>query len=242
MTTSKIKFVLVNTSHPGNIGAAARAMKTMGLERLDMVDPIAFPNSQATDRSAGADDLLRNATVYDQLEPAVAECQYVIGTSARRRSIDWPVLSPCEAATEIVSQAQNGQVAVVFGQEQAGLTNEHVECCNALVQIPSVAHYQSLNLASAVQIIAYEIRLKLIDDVVFEAKYPPAKNEELQRLYDHLEQTLYDLEFIKSTSPVKLMRQLKGLFNRAHPIQEEVQIWRGILTAIQAKANKHNND
>ena len=228
----------MNTSHPGNIGAAARAMKTMGLERLDLVNPASFPDEQATSRAAGADDLLRNAILHDQLEQAVADCQFVIGTTARQRTIDWPVLAPRDAAYEIVNHAQTGQVAVVFGQERSGLTNQHIEYCNALIRIPTVGDYQSLNLAAAVQIIAYELRLQLVVPAVFGDSNHLAKQAELQRLYDHLQQTLYDLDFVKSSSSVKLMRQLKSLFNRAQPSHDEVQILRGILSAVQEQGSR----
>ena len=153
-----IKIVLVNTTHPGNIGAVARAMKTMGLERLALVSPQRFPSAECTARAAGADDLLAGAEVFFSLEKAVADCELVFGTSARTRSIAWPEVTPEAAATQILAHVgSDSRAAILFGRESLGLSNEQLELCHAMIRIPTNAEFASLNIASAVQIICYEL-------------------------------------------------------------------------------------
>ncbi|MGQ0656510.1 MAG: RNA methyltransferase [Chromatiales bacterium] len=236
----KVRIVLVEPTHPGNIGAAARAMRTMGLARLALVRPSQFPCAQATAMAAGADDLLVRARVCETLGEALAGCSLVVGTSARARRIPWPVLDPRAAARQVVQAAAAGEVAIVFGREHAGLSNEEVELCQAVVQIPSDPDFSSLNLAAAVQVMAYELRMTSLDSahaVGDESSRDslPATSDELARLYAHFEATLVQVGFLDPEKPRRLMRRLRRLFNRAGLDQNEVNILRGFLTAVQDK-------
>jgi len=237
---NNIRIVLVNTSHPGNIGAAARAMKNMGLSKLYLVEPNRFPDADATARASGADDLLANATVCDSLAEAISGCSVVMGASARLRRLPWPLREPREAAAEIVSAAETAPVAIVFGREHSGLTNDELEQCNALVHIPCNEEYSSLNVAAAVQVISYELFLAL-RDFAPEAndQLELAKADELERFYTHLEQTLIDIDFLDPENPRLLMRRLKRLFSRASLEQTEVNILRGVLTASQKQVSRN---
>jgi TrmH family RNA methyltransferase len=234
----RIRFCLVRTTHAGNIGATARAMKTMGLRRLYLVDPARFPSDEAASRAAGAADVLDGAVVADSLVEALGGCDLVLGTTARDRKIGWPVITPDRAARLLVGEARRGRhVAVVFGTERNGLSNAEVECCHHLVRIPTDERYPSLNLGAAAQIVAYEIFKHTAGAQAQpgeEAARPRADAAETRRFYRHLQDTLQDLDFVKVPHPpVKLMRKLVRLFNRARPDHEELNILRGILTAIQ---------
>lgn len=237
---TRIRIVLVEPTHPGNIGAAARAMKTMGLRSLALVSPREFPCAAATAMAAGADDLLVRAQVADSLQAALDGCGWVIGTSARTRTIPWPVLDPREAATRVLAKAENTEVAVVFGREHSGLTNDELELCQAVVQIPSDPDFSSLNLGAAVQIMAYEVRMKWLAGqqagaVEMVNDSPPATSDDMARLYAHLEQTMIETGFLDPAKPRRLMRRVRRLFNRAGLDRNEVNIIRGFLTAVQAK-------
>ena len=237
---SGIRIVLVEPTHPGNIGAAARAMKTMGLTRVTLVKPKQFPCAEATAMAAGADDLLVRAQVCEHLGEALAGCGWVVGTSARSRAIPWPVLDPRAAALQIISATAQGDVAVVFGREHAGLSNEEVELCQAMVQIPSDPEFSSLNLAAAVQVLTYELRVAALKDGEAPAletvsDSPPATSDELERFYAHLEDALVRVGFHDPAKPRRLMRRLRRLFNRARLDQNEVNILRGFLTAVQER-------
>ncbi len=241
--SERIRFVLVRPTHPGNIGGVARAMKTMGLRSLSLVDPPpTFPGEQAIRRAAGAADVLEGAQVCSTLDEAIGPCGLVVGTSARTRSIDWPTLLPTEAVKELVRDAAHGQVAVLFGQERSGLDNREVERCRYLVAIPTAPHFTSLNLASAAQIMAYELFLGLSEATDGKPSALGADNcadqETMRRFYRHLESVLLDIDFPNVRPPVKLMRKLVRLFNRAALSEEEVSILRGILSEIQAVAGK----
>lgn len=228
-----IRIVLVETSHPGNIGAAARAMKTMGLQRLYLVQPVLFPHAEASARASGADDLLGRAVCCRDLAQALQGCRLVVATSARERSIPWPRLSPRECAARLVPEAENGPVALVFGREKAGLNNAELDRCHHMVQIPCDPGFSSLNLAAAVQVLSYELRLAAGPGPpsTQEEVEPVAQAEEMERFYEHLEQALAALGFLDPDNPRHLMRRLRRLFNRARPTQVEVRILRGILTA-----------
>ncbi len=232
----RVHVVLVGTTHPGNIGAAARAMKTMGLERLWLVSPSRFPDPEATARASGADDVLRGARVVTDLDAALAESRLVVGTSARARSLRWPEWDPREAAARLVEAAGSGAVALVFGRERTGLTNAELERCHALVRIPSAPAFASLNLAAAVQLMAWELRVAA-GGVLWGARYedpdPPASAAELEHLYAHLERVLVALEFLDPDNPKQLMRRLRRLCVRARPSSREVEILRGILAAAE---------
>lgn len=237
---NRLRIVLVNTSHPGNMGAAARAMKNMGLSRLYLVDPLESRNEVAYSRAAGADDILGDAVVCATLAEALQGCVWVAGTSARERTVYWQQHAPRECATLCVQQAKHGDVALVFGRERSGLTNEELEHCNALVHIPANPGYSSLNIAAAVQVLCYELRLAAVDAEAQSPDRPakedaPAPNEQLTDLFDHLNRTLQDIGFFSGSNPDIIMRRLKSQFHRAQPTRREVAIWRGILTAVQKK-------
>ena len=239
MSLSNIRIVLLNTTHPGNIGATARAMKNMCLESLVLVSPRDFPNEEATARAAGADDILTSAHVCTTLDEALQGCRLVIGSSARSRTITWPMLDPPTAAARLVSEAVEGQVALLFGPERTGLTNEQLDRCHFLVSIPANPEFSSLNLAGAVQVLAYELfSASLVSDLPWDSMTPSsdsplASAEDLQRLYRHLEETLIQIQFLDPQNPRKLMRRLTRLYNRARLDSNELNILRGILTAVQ---------
>jgi tRNA (cytidine32/uridine32-2'-O)-methyltransferase len=242
MSLDRIRIVLVAPSHGGNIGGCARAMKNMGLSRLCLVAPDEFPDAEATARAAGAEDVLENARIFASLDEAVADCHLVIGTSARGRRIPWPIVAPDEAAQRIVTTSARYEVGVVFGRERTGLTNEELDRCQALVNIPTDPGFASLNLACAVQVIAYEIRQLAmgrdqkpdLSEVGADALGEPlATHEEVQRFYGHLEEVLVETGFLDPKNPRLLMRRLVRLFNRVELTNNEVNILRGILTAVK---------
>lgn len=228
-----IRIVLVNTSHTGNIGSTARAMKTMGLSNLYLVDPVSPPDGQASALAAGAGDVLANAKTVSSLQEAVQDCGLVVGTSARSRTHSWPMLEPRSCGLKLVSEVQNYPVALVFGRENNGLTNEELQQCHFHVCIPANPEYSSLNLAAAVQTLCYEVRMAHLDASHIdspEAEYP--LNEDLERFYVHLETTLQRTGFIVANHPGVVMTKLRRLFNRARPESQELNILRGILSSI----------
>lgn len=238
MNLDNIRIVLVNTSHPGNIGGVARAMKNMGLSRLTLVEPRQFPDEQADWRAAGAIDLLQQARICASLDEAVADCQYIVGTSARERRIPWPLLDPRHCAEQMALRSSQEQVAVLFGREDRGLTNEELQRCNLHLHIPSDPRYSSLNLAMAVQIVCYELRmLQLGDslpaaaDVEWDAPFSTA--ESMERFYQHLEETLVGIGFLDPAAPRQLMVRLRRLYGRVRLDEMELNILRGILTETQ---------
>jgi TrmH family RNA methyltransferase len=236
-----IQVILVGITHPGNIGAAARAMKNMGLSHLRLVNPKHFPSAEATARASGADDILVNAQLFDTYEESLKDCHLIFGTSARQRMIAWPVLTPKTCAEKALTSHQ--KVALVFGREQSGLTNPELDQCNYLVQIPTNPQFSSLNVAAAVQILAYELRMtsealevpsKNKTDLNKQAsRHTPASAEAVAQFYQHLEQTLIEIEFLDPQKPKLLMRHLHRLFNRIQLLDSEVKILRGVLTATQ---------
>ncbi|MFD2644174.1 tRNA (cytosine(32)/uridine(32)-2'-O)-methyltransferase TrmJ [Pseudomonas japonica] len=239
-----IRVVLVCTSHPGNIGGAARAMKNMGLSRLVLVDPADFPSPEASARASGADDVLAGAQVVATLEEALVGCTLVVGTSARSRSLPWPMLDPRECGAEAVKRAAQGEeVALVFGREHAGLTNDELQRCHYHVHIPSNPDFSSLNLAAAVQVLSYEVRMAWLarepqaapvnkDEAVEEL----ATMDEMERFYGHLESTLVQIGFLDPAKPKHLMPRLRRLFGRSAVNRSEMSILRGILTETQKAA------
>jgi len=236
MNLKNLRVVLVNTTHPGNIGASARAMKTMGLEDLALVNPQGFPCAEATARAAGADDILYRARVRESLDQALAGCGLVVGSSARRRDLASPVLDPRACAALVAGHSSQAPVALLFGQERTGLTNAELDRCHAYVQIPTEASFGSLNLAAAVQVLCYEMRMWLSTGAVADAPDSPlAPAEEMARFYIHLEEVLVALGFLDPAKPRRLMRRLRRLFNRARLEDNEVNILRGILGAVQAR-------
>ncbi|MBW8186507.1 tRNA (cytosine(32)/uridine(32)-2'-O)-methyltransferase TrmJ [Shewanella nanhaiensis] len=243
---SNIRVVLVGTSHPGNIGSTARAMKTMGLSTLYLAEPRVEPDGHSVALAAGASDILKHAVTVDSVAEAIADCSLVIATSARSRTLDWPMLEPREAGEKLVSSALTGPVAIVFGRENNGLTNEELQKCNYHVAIPANPEYTSLNLAQAVQIICYEARVahlaqvqrdfenaKPADYVEPENEYPFASERE--NFFTHLEKTLLNTGFIVKQHPGQVMTKLRRLFSRARLEKQEMNILRGMLTSIDKK-------
>ncbi len=238
MNLGNIRIVLVNTSHAGNIGATARAMKNMCLSRLFLVNPANYPNPEATARASGANDVLAEATDCGTLDEALAGCLWVVGATVRPRTIGWPTLTPRNAASEVISRTVAGPVALVFGRERMGLTNEEVDKCQALVTIPGNAEYCSLNVASAVQILAYEIHLAALaaEDLPpteTSERGVPSPADDMERFYVELEKVLVGIGFLDPDNPRKLMRRLRRMFGRTGPDNNELNILRGMLTAIQ---------
>jgi tRNA (cytidine32/uridine32-2'-O)-methyltransferase len=232
-----LKIVLIETSHPGNIGAAARAMKNMGATNLTLVNPLDFPNEKAIYRSVSAQDVVENATVVATVEEAIADCELVIGTSARDRRIPWPLIDPKTCGQKVIAEHAAGRkVAILFGRESRGLTNEELQKCHFHVNIPTGKAYSSLNLAMAVQVICYEVLQSsfkesspAVDedwDVAF------ANGADMEHFYKHLEETLIEIKFHDPENPRQLLTRLRRLFNRIRPDQMEMNILRGILTAI----------
>jgi len=242
---ANIKIVLVNTSHPGNIGAAARAMKNMGLSELVLVQPEDFPSGVAVGRAASAVELLENALVTDSLEEAIADCGLVIGASARRRSIPWPMLEPDECGKKAAVESGQHKVALVFGREDSGLNNEELQQCHFHVQIPANPDYSSLNLAAAVMVICYELNkaaIKLADQSVSELEefwdQERATADQVEYFYTHLERVLVAIDFHDPENPRQLMQRMRRLFGRVRIDAMEMNILRGILTNIEHAINK----
>ena len=242
---SGVRVVLVEPSHPGNIGAVARAMKTMGLARLHLVRPRRFPSAEATARAAGADDLLVAAVVCEDLPQALGGCAFAVATSARSRHLPWPGLDPAACAREALALAP-AEVALVFGREATGLTNSEIDLCQATVRIPTDDEFPSLNLGGAVQVLAYELRrAALAGEGAASAsplhsreleREPRARVGELDAFYSHLEHTLVDIGYLDPSAPRLLMRRLRRLFSRAGMLRSELAILRGVLRAAQRSA------
>lgn len=234
-----IRIVLVNPSHPGNIGAAARAMKNMGFGRLVLVAPRKYPHEEAEWRAAGAADVLARAEVVPTLGQAIADCQLVVGTSARGRRIPWPVLDPRACASRVETASRRGEkVALLFGREDRGLTNEELQVCNLHLHIPSHEDYSSLNLAMAVQVVVYELRMQALEETLpadpcDEWDAPFSTSENMERYYAHLEETLIQIGFLDPAAPRQLMARLRRLYSRVRLDEMELNILRGILTETQ---------
>lgn len=245
---NNVRIVLVNTSHPGNIGATARAMKNMGLSKLTLVDPESFPSAVANGRAVSAVDILENATVTKTLEEAITGCGLVIGSSARLRRIPWPLMSPSECARMTVDDARLNEVALVFGREDSGLTNEELQLCHFHVNVPADEQLSSLNLAAAVMVISYEVRMELLrrhaenapppqPDPNFivegvEWDVPKATGKQLEGFYQHIEEAMVKLNFHDPENPRLLMMRMRRLFGRIRPDQMEISVLRGFLSHI----------
>jgi tRNA (cytidine32/uridine32-2'-O)-methyltransferase len=243
-----MRIVLVGTSHPGNIGASARAMKAMGVNQLALVSPKQFPAAAATAMASGADDLLENAHVVNSLEEALVGCEVVFGTTARDRHLEWPVLSPHEAAAKAVNAMARGPVAFVFGREQSGLSNAELDRCQHAIRIPTEPDFNSLNLSQAVQICVYEARNAFIAASTDSRRAeqptdadPIANNETLEQLHGHLMTSMESVGYFKPADPRLLERRVRRMLNGANMRHTETQILRGFLTAI-ARTIKRNND
>lgn len=228
-----IRIVLTQPSHPGNIGACARAMKNMAISQLVLVDPKEFPHCEATIRAAGADDILANASVVDSLEAALVGCQKVFATSARTRRLEWPLCTPREAAAQIY-ELQGAQTAIVFGRENSGLTNAELALCHHHIHIPTVESFSSLNLAAAVQVLCYEIYAFDKSVTINEADLSDqATADELDGFFEHLALAMEAVGFLNRKHPKKLMFRLRRLFQRAEMSKTEINILRGFLTAVE---------
>lgn len=236
-----IRVVLEGTSHPGNIGAAARALKTMGLSQWVLLSPMEFPSVVASARAAGAVDVLEAVQVVDHLPQAISGCVQVFGVSARSRHISLPLLDPREAAGKMLKQAVQGEtVALLFGNERVGLSNEALQRCQFQVQIPSNPAFSSLNLAAAVQVLSYELRMAalqshLINGVCKKAQEPLAQVDELEHFYTHLQRVLQQVAFLDPAKPMNLMPKLRRLFARTALERTELNILRGILSAVEKR-------
>lgn len=234
-----IRIVLVNTAHGGNVGSVVRAMKNMGLRQLYLVNPREFPSDKAVWRASNAGDLLDSAVVVDTLEEALADCELVVGTSARERSIPWPMLTPRECGQRAVAEAQSASVAIVFGREDRGLTNEELMKCTYHVHIPANPDYSALNIGCALQVITYEIRMAWLEAREGKAIHfddwdqKPVNQRQLEMYYQHLEETLVKLGFHDPDNPKQTMSRLRRLFNRLRMDEMELAILRGMLTSIQ---------
>ncbi len=236
---AQVRIVMVNTTHPGNIGAASRAMKNMGLADLALVAPLDFPSGEATARASGADDVLTGAEVFPTLDAAIADRELVVGASARLRSIAWPQLDPRECAARVLGT--EARTAILFGREHSGLTNEELERCHFLLHIPCNPDYSSLNVAAAIQVVAYELFM-----AARQARpgpsgdgdtAAPATGEQMASFFGHLENTLRDIRFLHASKhETSILRRLRRLFNRARPDEKELHLLRGILTAVQRQA------
>ena len=237
MKFDSIRIVLVATSHPGNIGSTARAMKTMGLHRLYLVTPKTFPDPRAHEMSAGAYDvLLEKVVVTDSLEDALKGCQLILATSARPRDIALSGLTPAECATRIAETPDNTEIAIVFGREHSGLTNDELLQCHYHIHIPSNPEFSSLNLSQAVQIVAYELRMKLLSPTAaVETSHDTlATADAVEQFYTHLREVLIDIDFLKPSNPRRLFQRVRRMFNRIQLESMEINILRGILTHVQS--------
>jgi tRNA (cytidine32/uridine32-2'-O)-methyltransferase len=243
---ARIRFVLVETSLTGNIGAVARAMKNMGLTQLALVRPRHLPDAEALARAAGADDLLAAATVHETLADALTGCRLVIGSSARLRSVEWPQVDPRGCAEHLLAEAGEGDVALLLGRESSGLTNEELGCCHFLAHIPTSPAFSSLNIAAAAQVFAYELRqvaLRGAADAdasreprpVTVTEAPLATADEMEGFYGHLERTLVAIGYADPAQSARLKRRLRRLFNRARPDRTELNILRGVLSAAEGR-------
>jgi TrmH family RNA methyltransferase len=232
---SRIRIVMVETSHPGNIGAAARAMKTMGLSRLVLVNPREFPSAAATARASGADDILMQAIHENDLAQAIADCGMVVGTTARSRHLEWPIGSPRELALELSALPNDTQCAIVFGREQSGLSNEELALCQRVIRIPTDESFSSLNIAQAVQICAYELRIASLVEMPGDVPYtePLATAREVAEGIQHLTRVMERVGFFNPARPKLLPIRLQRLLNRSDLRRSEVRILRGFLTAIE---------
>ena len=235
---ARLRVVLVETSHPGNIGASARAMKTMGLRQLVLVRPRYFPSAEATARASGADNLLQEARVVDSLEAAIADCGLVFGTTARPRHLEWPVLTPREAAAQAAAQPGRSDIAVVFGREQSGLANEELALCQRAIRIPTASDFSSLNLAQAVQLCAYELRVQALGGSasIGGDEEPLATTAELAALVEHTKRAMEVVDYFRPARPKHLPLRLQRLVARPGLTQSEVQILRGFLTKVEKLA------
>ena len=232
-----INIVLVETSHPGNIGSVARAMKTMGLSKLSLVNPKVFPSDDANALSGNARDVLDNATIYPSLQEAIKKSTFVYATSARNRSINWPTVNPEKAAEQIIDQTTGDkEISIVFGREDRGLTNEELQLANFHLEIPANPEYPVLNIAMSVQIVTYELFKNINNTEDREWRdYPEINSEDLQRLIEHFVETSIELDMIDPKNPSQIIARIKRMFSRLQPDSMEANYLRGFLTAVNKR-------
>ena len=239
---SNIRIVLVNTSHPGNIGGVARAMKNMCLQNLYLVGPKHFPHPDAVARASGADDVLEQAVVCSTLDEAIGDCALVLGTTARTRSLVWPEVTPRACAEKVAEFAANQPVAILFGREDSGLSNDELERCQYMIKIPSNSDYSSLNIAAAAQVIAYELHIKALELGQNEPTIAGDKLASVQQLegfYQHLQSVMEQTGFIEPGQPRNVIRRMRRLYGRVAVDENEMNILRGMLTAMEKALDKN---
>ncbi len=234
---NNIRIILVSPSHAGNIGSAARAMKNMGLSELFLVNPRYFPHPDANALASRADDVLEQAVVTRTLDEALSGCSLVFGTSARIRTMSQTLLNPREAAENIIAKSQKMQIAIVFGPERIGLTNPELDRCHYHLCIPTVENFSSLNLAAAVQVIVYELRMAALKIEGYSMIIPRepenlATADELEGLYKHIEQTMIDIEFLNPNKPRTMMKRIRHIINRAKIDKDDLNLLRGMMQFI----------
>lgn len=245
---NRLRIVMINTSDSGNIGAAARAMKTMGVGELVLVEPKEYPTAKATARAAGAADVLHKARVVATLDEALSDCQMVFGASARMRTIPWPVMTPREAGQLVLNEPEGASIAIVFGREDAGLTNEELRRCHYHICIPGNENYPVLNVAAAVQVICYEMRMTALGSVqapisdkpvmpleISDWDEPLVSAEDMERFMKHFEETLLDIGFFDPNNPKQLMTRARRLFMRTRMDRLEMNLMRGVLSTVQKR-------
>lgn len=236
---SRIRIVLMNTTHPGNIGSTARAMKNMGLSRLYLVEPRRFPAPEAEWLAAGAWDVLQSAVVVPTLQDAIGDCHLVVGTSARERNIPWPLYTARESAERLLAEPAGSEIAVVFGREDRGLTNDELRLCQHHVYIPSSDQYPALNVSAAVQVICYELRMAWLASSPDQAPalkswdVPPATINDMEHFYAHLDRVLTELGFIDPANPRQTSTRMRRLFGRMRPDHMELAMLRGVLAETE---------
>tara|TARA_B100000965_G_C19353362_1_gene652803 strand:- start:68 stop:793 length:726 start_codon:yes stop_codon:yes gene_type:complete len=237
LQSNLINIVLVDTIHPGNIGSVARAMKTMGLSRLSLVNPRIFPSDDAVALSGNATDVLKNAQIFTSIKDAIEDSTFVYATSSRDRSIQWPITDAAKSASDIVNKVNSDkEISIVFGKEDRGLTNEELEYANRLIEIPANPEYPVLNLAMSVQIITYEIFKASSDNKLKEWRdYPEVNSKQLQMLIDHFIETAVDIDVIDPDNPKKIISRIKRMFTRLQPDEMEASFMRGFLSGIKKK-------
>ena len=243
MMLDNVRIILIGTSHPGNIGSAARAMKTMGLTDLVLIDPECEVDGKSVALSAGASDVLKNHKVYKTLDQGIEDCGLVVGASARPRTLDWPMLDPREMGVKVASEGKKHKVALVFGRENSGLTNDELQKCHFHVFIPANPDYSSLNLAMAVQTLSYEVRMAFLASESFPEvveEYPRAAD--FEGMLEHLQKTLFQIGFIVPAHPGLVMDKLRRLLNRARPEINELRMLRGIFSSMQKSIESVEKD
>ena len=241
--TSLVRIVLIDPSHPGNIGSVARAMKNMGLSDLVLVRPRDFPHPESLVLAAGADDVLERARVVEQVPEAVSDCGLVAGTTSRPRHLNWNFLTPRDLALQVAALAPDSRAALLFGSERYGLANEDLEFCNLLVRIPANPDYCSLNLAMSVQLLSYELLLARENPAsITQIERPLANGAQMELLYEHLARVMDHVGFEDRNGEGHLMSRIRRLFNRAQPDQNEVNILRGFFTAIEGSRRPARRD